>query len=134
MPKKYPGLRTATRLALGAALAGAGVAHLTFARQTFQAQVPVHLEQALPVSMDVIVVGSGVIEVALGAALAALPEQRRQTGAVAAAYFVAIFPGNISQLLKHADAFGLDTDRKRIARLFFQPVLVFSALFAGEIV
>ena len=42
--------------------------------------------------------------------------------------------GNISQLLKHADAFGLDTDRKRVVRLFFQPVLVVWALFAGGVI
>ena len=55
-------------------------------------------------------------------------------GSVVAAFFVAVFPGNISQLLKHADAFGLDTDRKRVARLFFQPLLVLWALFAGGVI
>ncbi|WP_233493644.1 DoxX family protein [Desertihabitans brevis] len=44
-------------------------------------------------------------------------------------FFVAIFPGNLAQLNRHQDAFGLDTDRKRIARLFGQPVLIAWALW-----
>ena len=41
-PALAPGgaLRTAGRIALGAALVFAGTSHLTFARQEFQAQVP----------------------------------------------------------------------------------------------
>jgi uncharacterized membrane protein len=94
--------------------------------------VPETLKDRLPASADDIVLGSGVIEIGLGAALVALPKERRRIGAATAAYFVAIFPGNISQLLRHSDAFGLDSDRKRIVRLFFQPVLVVWSLFAGE--
>ncbi|HEY0934357.1 MAG TPA: hypothetical protein VGD91_11505 [Trebonia sp.] len=127
-------LRGIARVGLGLVLAGAGVVHLTIGRQEFTAQVPETLVKALPVGTDAVVLGSGAVEIALGAALAGLPGQRRRLGAVAAAYFVAIFPGNISQLLKHADAFGLDSDGKRLARLFFQPVLVLWSLFAGEII
>jgi uncharacterized membrane protein len=134
MPAKSPGPRNVARVALGLALAGAGVAHLTVAREPFKAQVPETLADVLPVSMDDIVLGSGIIEIGLGAAIAALPKQRRPLGAIAAAYFVAIFPGNISQLLKHADAFGLNSDRARIARLFFQPVFVLWSLLGGEII
>jgi uncharacterized membrane protein len=126
-------LRAAARLALGLGLASLGVAHLTVARQPFQAQVPEKLAKNLPASSDDIVLGSGIIEVALGAALAGLPKERRRLGAVTAAYFVVIFPGNVSQLLKRQDASGLDTDRKRIMRLFFQPLLVLWSLFAGEV-
>ena len=72
------------------------------------------------------------LEVALGVALVALPKERRRLGAATAAYFVAIFPGNIAQLAKRQDAFGLDSDLKRFLRLFFQPVLVLAALFGGE--
>jgi uncharacterized membrane protein len=127
-------LRTFARVALGVTLAGAGVAHLTVAREPFKAQVPESLAGILPASMDDIVLGSGIIEIGLAAALVGLPNERRRLGAVMAAYFIAIFPGNVSQLLKHADAFGLDTDRKRVVRLFFQPLLVLWALFAGEII
>jgi hypothetical protein len=41
-----------------------------------------------------------------------------------------IVPGNIAQFVEGTDAFGLDTDAKRLARLFFQPVLVWWALWA----
>jgi uncharacterized membrane protein len=124
--------RTVARVALGAVLAGAGVAHITVAREPFQAQVPDTLTKILPFSADDIVFGSGVVEIALGAALIGLPKEKRRLGLVAAAYFVAIFPGNIAQLVKHQDAFGLDSDAKRVARLLFQPLLVLWSLFAGE--
>jgi uncharacterized membrane protein len=123
--------RTAARVAVGLGLAGAGVAHLTVARQPFQAQVPETLVKIGPFSADDIVVASGALEVALGAALVALPKERRRLGMVTAAYFVAVFPGNIAQLAKRQDAFGLDSELKRFARLFFQPVLIALALFGG---
>lgn len=114
------------RVLLGAALAFAGTGHLTFARQDFQAQVP----DSLPLNQDFVVLASGVVEIGMGAALIALPRQRVTVGWIMAAFFVAVFPGNISQYLTHADAFGLDTDRKRLIRLFFQPVLVAWALWS----
>ncbi|WRQ85912.1 hypothetical protein K1X11_013950 [Actomonas aquatica] len=45
-------------------------------------------------------------------------------------FYVLIFPGNLSQYLNGIDAFGLDTDAKRFARLFFQPVLILWALWS----
>jgi uncharacterized membrane protein len=54
---------------------------------------------------------------------------RVQVGWVVAAFFVAIFPGNISQYLNGIDAFGLDSDTSRLVRLFFQPLLVVWALW-----
>lgn len=123
--------RTAARIALGTALAGFGGAHLTIARRAFQAQVPERLAKALPVSTDDIVLGSGLVEIALGAAIAGLPKDRLRVGTAATVYFVAIFPGNVSQLLRHADAFGLDSTRKRVVRLAFQPALVAWSLYAG---
>jgi uncharacterized membrane protein len=79
-----------------------------------------------------VVVGSGIVEIGLGTALVATWKQpaRRRLGALAAAFFVAVFPGNIAQLVEHRDAFGLDTDRKRALRLIGQPVLVAWALAA----
>ena len=73
---------------------------------------------------------SGVVEISLGAALIALPKYRVPLGWIAAAFFVGIFPGNISQYLNHTDGFGLDTDRSRLIRLFFQPLLVAWALWS----
>ncbi len=122
-----PKTQMAVRLVLGAAMVGAGVAHLTVQRQELQAQVP----QWFPLDDDLTVLGSGVVEIALGASFVALPKKRRLIGVVLAAFFVAVFPGNIGQYVEGTDAFGLDTDAKRLIRLFFQPVLVVAALFGG---
>lgn len=121
--------RTIGRVALGGALGVAGVLHVTVRRGEFRAQVP----QWFPLGEDLTVLGSGVVEVALGAALVALPRRRRLLGALTAAFFVAVFPGNVAQYVEGVDAFGLDTDRERLVRLFFQPVLVAWALWAGEV-
>ncbi len=72
---------------------------------------------------------SGAAELALGAALAALPREQRRVGAAVAAFFVAVFPGNIHQWRTRASAPGLDTDARRFGRLFLQPVLVAWALW-----
>jgi uncharacterized membrane protein len=119
--------RTAARLLLGSAMVGAGVLHLTTQRQEFRAQVPAWF----PVDEDLTVLGSGVAEIALGAAFVALPGKKRLIGALLAAFFVAIFPGNVAQYLEGTDAFGLDSDRSRLVRLFFQPLLVLWALYGG---
>jgi uncharacterized membrane protein len=119
--------QTLARVLLGSAMVGAGVLHLTTQRQEFQAQVP----DWFPLDEDLTVIGSGVVEMALGGAFVALPKHRRTIGALLAAFFVAIFPGNIAQYVEGTDAFGLDTDRARFVRLFFQPVLVLWALWAG---
>lgn len=116
-----------TRLALGAFMAGAGVLHLTTAREEFRAQVP----SWVPVDADLVVLGSGAVEIGLGVALLTLPRHRRLTGVALAAFYVAIFPGNIAQYVDGVSAFGLDTDTKRLVRLFFQPVLVGAALYAA---
>ena len=114
------------RIALGIALGYAGVTHLTSSRLEFQAQVP----NWVPFSADFVVLASGVVEIVLGLALVFLVKYQVQVGWVVAAFFVAIFPGNISQYVNGIDAFGLDTDRERLVRLFFQPLLVAWALWA----
>jgi uncharacterized membrane protein len=119
--------RRVGRVGLGALLAFAGTSHLTFAREEFQAQVPTWV----PVGDDAVVLGSGVVEIALGAALALAPARHRtRVGWLAAAFFVAIFPGNVSQYVTGTDAFGLDSDAKRLARLPFQAGLVAWALWS----
>ena len=111
-------------MVLGCALAYAGVGHLTTSRTEFQAQVPtVFAEYA-----DFVVLASGVVEIALGVGLIALWKYRVQLGWVVAAFFVVIFWGNISQYVNGVDAFGLNSDRARFIRLFFQPLLVMWAL------
>ena len=112
------------QMVLGFALAYAGVGHLTSNRQEFQAQVPTLLKDYA----DFVVLASGVVEIALGVGLIALWRYRAQLGWLVAAFFVAIFWGNISQYINQVDAFGLDTDTKRFVRLLFQPALVAWAL------
>ena len=112
------------QIVLGLALAYAGVGHLTTSRAEFQAQVPTVFEEYA----DFVVLASGVVEIALGVGLIALWKYRVQIGWIVAAFFVAVFWGNISQYVNGVDAFGLDTDTKRLVRLFFQPLLVIWAL------
>ena len=122
-------IRKGFQVLLGAALMYAGITHLTTNRTEFQAQVPTWV----PLSADFVVLASGVVEIALGIALASL-QNRRQVGWITAAFFVAIFPGNISQYVNGIDAFGLDTDQARLTRLFFQPLLVLWAMWACGVI
>ena len=117
-------LRKLPQMVLGLALAYAGVGHLTTSRQEFQAQVPTLFKDYA----DFVVLSSGVVEIALGVGLIALWKYRVQIGWVVAAFFVAIFWGNISQYINGVDAFGLNSDSARLIRLFFQPLLVMWAL------
>lgn len=116
-----------TAIALGSAMTFAGISHLTFNREEFQAQVP----NWFPMDKDVVVLGSGVAEIALGAGLLAWKKRRREVGVALAAFYAAIYPGNIGQYAERHDGFGLDTDGKRLARLFFQPALIAGALHAA---
>ena len=118
------------RWAMGAAMVVAGISHLTFARRAFRKQVPRFVPEMLPLTVDEVVVWSGVAEITMGAALFLLPRQRRVLGWTLAAFYVAILPGNIAQWKHHRSAFGLDTDRKRFWRLFAQPVPVVWALWS----
>ena len=112
------------QMLLGFALAYAGIGHLTSNRQEFQAQVPTLLKDYA----DFVVLASGVVEIALGVGLIALWKYKVQLGWIVAAFFVAIFWGNISQYVNGVDAFGLNSDSARLIRLFFQPLLVMWAL------
>ena len=118
-------MRKATQILLGATLIYTGTLHLTSSRQEFQAQVP----PWAPFTPDFIVLASGVVEIALGLALVSL-QRRKAVGIATAAFFIAIFPGNISQFVNGIDAFGLNDDRARAIRLLFQPLLVLWALWS----
>jgi uncharacterized membrane protein len=118
--------QTLARVLLGAMLLFTGTGHLTFARQEFAAQVPAWV----PFSTDFVVLASGVVELVLGLALVFLASRRVAVGLIVAAFLVAVFPGNIAQYMTQTTAFGLDTDTKRLVRLFFQPVLVAWALWS----
>lgn len=115
------------RVLLGAFLLYAGISHLTFNRTEFLAQVP----DWLPVNPDLVVILSGLVEIGLGLALIFLVKQKRLVGIVTAIFFVLVFPGNISQYVNKVDAFGLNTDGLRLARLSFQPILILWALWSS---
>lgn len=119
-------VRYAARYLLGAALIFAGVGHFTFSRLAFQAQVP----PWVPLDPDFVVLASGAVEIVLGLGLIFIARYRKQIGWLTAAFFLAVFPGNISQYLTQTDAFGLNTDEARAIRLLFQPLLMIWALWA----
>jgi uncharacterized membrane protein len=119
-------VKNISRVLLGLALNYAGFTHLTSSRLEFRAQVPTVLKDYA----DFVVLASGVVEIVLGLLLIGLWRFRVQVGLLVAAFFVAVFPGNISQYINQIDAFGLDSDRARLIRLFFQPVLVIWALWS----
>ena len=125
--KPYTHVQNKARIALGAMRITAGAGHLTFSRKEFQAQVP----DWVPLNKDTTVLLSGVAEILLGASVAGLKKEKEVIGIVAAAFFAAVFPGNIAQYKNQRNGFGLDTDGKRLARLFFQPVLIGWALFGS---
>ena len=129
--KDQQAVRTLSRVLLGGVLAFAGTTHLTVAREEFRAQVPRTVTRVLPLTTDQVVLASGVVEIGLGTALALAPTRHRElVGLAAAAFFTAIFPGNVAQLVNHRDGFGLDTDTRRALRLLGQPVLVAWALWS----
>lgn len=102
----------------------AGIGHFANA-EAFLAQVPGWMP-----APEAVVAISGVIELILGASLVLAPRKYRAiVGWIVAAFFVVIFPGNISQFITGTDAFGLDSDVARFVRLLFQPLLVVWALW-----
>jgi len=85
----------------------------------------------VPLSKDLVVILSGIVEILLGVSMLFWTKQRVKVGFVLALFFVLIFPGNISQYINGIDGFGvLNSDRARLIRLFFQPVLIFWALWS----
>ena len=121
-------IKNLIRIGLGAFMLLAGIGHLTYARETFQAQVP----DWIPLSKDFVVLASGIVEIALGLGMIFLTKQKRKVGMILAIFYVLVFPGNIAQYMEHRDGFGLDTDMKRLIRLLFQPVLIFLAVYSTD--
>ena len=127
-------LKSLAQIALGAFLLSAGISHLGSNRTEFLAQVPTWL----PLDADFVVVASGIVEITLGVLLIItvliFKKYRRQVGLITGMFFILIFPGNINQYVNQIDAFGLDTDTKRLIRLFFQPPLVLWALWSTNVI
>nr|WP_035716136.1 DoxX family membrane protein [Christiangramia echinicola] len=120
-------LQKVFRVILAIFMIYAGFSHLTFNRIEFQSQVP----DWVPLNKDLVVILSGIIEMIIGLSLLFWKNQRVNVGWLLALFFVLIFPGNVAQYLEGKDAFGvLDSDRARLIRLFFQPVLIAWALWS----
>ncbi|MXS73932.1 hypothetical protein CSIV_13720 [Microbacterium sp. CSI-V] len=117
-------VRSVARGALAALLIAAGVSHVTWGRRGYRIVVPDWATRVLHTDKDAIVVASGAAEVLLGVGLVALPRERRRIGAAVAAFFVAVFPGNVHQWRTGRSAPGLSTDRARLVRLFLQVPLI----------
>ena len=118
-------LPTIGRYALALFLLFASFGHF-FSADEFLAQVPPWMP-----APELVVLLSGVVELALGLALIFSPKKWLPIiGWVTAAFFVIIFPGNLWQYFEGRDAFGLDSDAARLVRLLFQPLLVIWALWA----
>ncbi|TQK20473.1 putative membrane protein [Microbacterium sp. SLBN-154] len=123
--------RSGARWLLAALLAAAGISHLTWGRRGYRIVVPDWARRTTGLSKDAIVIGSGVAELLLAGAVATIPRER-SVGWLVAAFFVAVFPGNVHQWRTGRSAPLLRTDRARLTRLFLQPVLVVWALWANR--
>ncbi len=123
-------IKDLAQVLLGAFLFSAGASHLGSNRSEFLAQVPTYL----PLDPDFVVVASGVVEMILGSLLILtvliFKKYRELIGLITAIFFILIFSGNINQYVNQIDAFGLDTDQKRLIRLFFQPLLAIWAIWS----
>lgn len=114
------------RILLGIFMIAAAIGHFTFQRADFQAQVP----DWVPLDKDLVVILSGIVEIALGLSMVFLTRCKVKAGLALALFYILVFPGNIAQYLNGTSAFGLDTDQLRLMRLFFQPVLIFLTLWS----
>lgn len=114
------------RILLGLFMITAAFGHFTFQRQDFQAQVP----NWVPMDKDLVVILSGIVELVLGLVLIFMTRYKVYIGIFLAVFYVMVFPGNIAQYLNGIDALGMNTDQARLIRLFFQPVLIFLALWS----
>jgi uncharacterized membrane protein len=123
-------VRTTARFLLATLLLVAGASHLTWGRRGYRIVVPDWATKLLRTDKDMIVVASGAVELVLGAALVALPRDRARIGAIVAAFFIAVFPGNVHQWRTKRSAPMLDTDGRRFIRLLLQPVLVAWAVWS----
>lgn len=124
--KKTSKAQNFVRIILGLFMIAAAIGHFTFQREDFQAQVP----NWVPLSKDLVVILSGIVEIILGLSMVFVTKYKVKVGIALALFYVLVFPGNIAQYLNGTSAFGLDTDQARLMRLFFQPVLIFLALWS----
>ena len=117
------------RVLLGLIMLYIGIAHLSFRRIEFQAQVPTWLTTDKDL-MDLVVLISGYVEIALGILMILGGKLKVKTGLALGIFYILIFPGNINQYINEIDSLRLDSENKRLIRLFFQPLLVLWAFWS----
>jgi uncharacterized membrane protein len=126
-----PGFRDGrgrTRWALALLYMAFGLVHLVFSDSLLPIMPPV-----IPFP-KIVVLATGVCEIAGGLGLL-LPATRRWAGWALAAYAVCVFPANLYHAFGHVNAPGLPSSWWYHApRLLFQPVFVWWALYAGEVI
>ena len=118
------------RILLGLIMLYIGIAHLSFKRIEFQAQVPTWLATDEGM-MDLVVLISGYIEIAFGILMMLGGKLKVKTGIALGIFYILIFPGNINQYINEIDSLTLDSNHKRLIRLFFQPLLVLWAFWSS---
>ena len=126
-------IRALARWILALALGAIGIVHFVSTRG-FRVVVPDWATKATRLDKDAIVIASGAAEVALAVGLLALPKERRRMGFATAAFFVAVFPGNVHQWRTRRSTPGLDTEARRFGRLFLQPLLVLWAVWSLSLI
>ncbi len=119
-------LQNILRILLGTFMVAAAIAHFTFQRLAFQAQVP----NWIPLGKDLVVILSGIVELALGLSMIFWKRETIWVGFALALFYILVFPGNIAQYINSTNAFGLNTDKARLIRLFFQPALIVWTLWS----
>ena len=117
------------RILLGLIMLYIGIAHLSFRRIEFQAQVPTWLTTDKDL-MDLVVLISGYVEIAFGVLMIFGKKLKVKTGIALGVFYILIFPGNINQYINEIDSLRLDSENKRLIRLFFQPLLVLWAFWS----
>ena len=117
------------RILLGLIMLYIGIAHLSFRRIEFQAQVPTWLTTDKDL-MDLVVLISGYVEIAFGLLMIFGRKLKVKTGIALGVFYILIFPGNINQYINEIDSLRLDSENKRLIRLFFQPLLVLWAFWS----
>ena len=117
------------RILLGLIMLYIGIAHLSFRRIEFQAQVPTWLTTDKDL-MDLVVLISGYVEIAFGVLMIFGRKLKVKTGIALGVFYILIFPGNINQYINEIDSLRLDSENKRLLRLFFQPLLVLWAFWS----
>jgi uncharacterized membrane protein len=117
------------RIALGAAMAVAGLAHLLTPTPFLQ-----HLPPWVP-ARELLVFGTGLVEMALGVALwAASGRARRWVGWVVAGYLIAVFPANVYVAIAGIDVQGQPGGLYPWLRLPFQAVFIWMALWTTGVI